>query len=162
MVFFLRCLFVFSYFLVVLSHPLQAQGTKSDDLKLWYTHPAATWNEALPVGNGWLGAMIFGGAASERLQLNEESVWSGKKEDFVNPAAKASLSTIRQLLFAGRYKEAQTAAEKNLMGVRKTGSSYQSLGDLWLDFDHGKDVQAYQRELDIENAMAGVRYRVKN
>ncbi|RYZ46260.1 MAG: glycoside hydrolase family 95 protein, partial [Chitinophagaceae bacterium] len=111
MVFFLRCLFVFSFFFGVSSHPLHAQGTKSNDLKLWYTHPAATWNEALPVGNGRLGAMLFGGVASERLQLNEESVWSGKKEDFVNPAAKASLPKIRQLLFAGRYKEAQTAAE---------------------------------------------------
>ena len=162
MIFLLRCLFLSCLCFLFSFHLLQAQETKSDDLKLWYTHPAAAWNEALPVGNGRLGAMVFGGVASERLQLNEESVWSGKKEDFVNPAAKASLPKIRQLLFAGRYKEAQTAAEKNLMGVRKTGSSYQSLGDLWLDFDHGSEVQSYQRELDIENAVARVRYRLRN
>jgi alpha-L-fucosidase 2 len=162
MIFLLRCLFVSTLVCMTSSLKLQAQDTKNNDLKLWYTHPATNWNEALPVGNGRLGAMMFGGIASERLQLNEESVWSGRKEDFVNPAAKASLPKIRQLLFAGRYKEAQSAAEKNLMGVRKTGSSYQTLGDLWLDFDHGKDVQSYQRELDIENAVAGVRYSVKN
>ncbi|NTS41871.1 glycoside hydrolase family 95 protein [Flavisolibacter sp. BT320] len=158
MLFLLRNFFVF-VLCVFTGHSVHAQEAKTSDLKLWYTHPATNWNEALPVGNGRLGAMVFGDAASERLQLNEESVWSGKKEDFVNPAAKASLATIRQLLFAGRYKEAQTAAEKNLMGVRNTPSSYQSLGDLWLDFDHGKEVQSYQRELDIENAIAGVRYR---
>jgi alpha-L-fucosidase 2 len=142
---------------------LQAQTKGEEDLKLWYTHPAANWNEALPIGNGRLGAMVFGGAVHERLQLNEETVWSGRREDFVNPGAKKALPLIRQHLFAGRYKEAEGLAQETMMGVRKTGSSYQSLGDLWMDFDHAAaDIQAYQRELHLDNAIAGVRYRVKN
>ena len=141
---------------------LQAQA-KEEDNTLWYNHPASSWNEALPVGNGRLGAMVFGGIFSERLQLNEESVWSGRREDFVNPAAKESLPKIRKLLFDGRYKEAQTAAQEGLMGVRKTGSSYQSLGDLRMDFDHPRaDVQAYQRALNLDSALASVHYRVRN
>ncbi|HEV7330529.1 MAG TPA: glycoside hydrolase family 95 protein [Flavisolibacter sp.] len=142
--------------------PLQAQE-KEGELKLWYHHPASNWNEALPVGNGRLGAMVFGGVFRERLQLNEESVWSGRPEDFVNPAAKEALPQIRKLLFAGRYKEAEKMAEEKMMGVRKTGSSYQTLGDLWIEFEPtNADAQSYRRELDLETATAAVRYRVGN
>lgn len=158
----LRFLHVCFFCFLSLFPSLQAQE-KKDDLKLWYTHPAVNWNEALPIGNGRLGAMVFGDAVHERLQLNEETVWSGRREDFVNPGAKEALPRIRQHLFAGRYKEAEGLAKETMMGVRKTGSSYQSLGDLWMDFDHAaSDIQSYQRELDLDNAIAGVRYRVKN
>ncbi|WP_234734218.1 glycoside hydrolase family 95 protein [Tellurirhabdus bombi] len=137
------------------------QGTTSDELKLWFTHPAATWNEALPVGNGRLGAMVFGGVTTERLQLNESSVWTGKKADFVNPAAKGALPKIRQLLFAGKYAEAKDLAEKTMMGDKKDYATYQTLGDLNLQLTHPKgDITDYRRDLDLETAVASVRYRV--
>ncbi|GEO04144.1 alpha/beta hydrolase [Adhaeribacter aerolatus] len=121
-------------------------------------HPANNWNEALPVGNGRLGAMVFGGITTERLQLNEETVWSGKPEDFVNPQAKAALGPVRQLLFAGKYAEAQKIAQEKMMGDKKVGSNYQTLGDLQLDFSHTPTVTDYRRELDLENAVARTSY----
>lgn len=151
--------FLFSLFLFATT--LFAQTGK--DLELWYQHPAGSWNEALPVGNGRLGAMVFGGITSERLQLNEESIWSGKPEDFVHPEAKAALPQVRKLLFAGQYAAAQKLAEEKMMGQRKSGSSYQTLGDLLLDFVHPNgEQQGYRRELDLETAIARVQYRVGN
>ncbi|WP_205402736.1 glycoside hydrolase family 95 protein [Spirosoma taeanense] len=138
-----------------------AQTQRPNDLKLWFTHPAATWNEALPVGNGRLGAMVFGNVTSERLQLNEKTVWTGKDVDFVNPGAKAALPKIRALLFAGKYAEAQEMAQEKMMGNKTVESNYQTLGDLNLDFNlPSQEVADYRRELDIETAVARVSYRV--
>jgi alpha-L-fucosidase 2 len=140
----------------------QAQAT-TNDLRLWFIHPASTWNEALPVGNGKLGAMIFGGVHAERLQLNESSVWTGKDVDFVNPAAKAALPEVRKLLFAGKYAAAQKMAKEKMMGDKKVSSNYQTLGDLLLDFEHSTgDVSNYRRELDIDSAIARVNYTIGN
>lgn len=138
----------------------QTKPESPESLMLWYAQPAQEWNEALPVGNGRLGAMVFGGPEQERLQLNEETVWTGKPADFVNPEARAALPVIRKLLFAGKYAEAQEMAAKKMMGDKKVGSTYQTLGDLWLDFDslHRK-VKDYRRELDLERAVAKVSYR---
>lgn len=158
-----RCRFVLTLAFLLPAVSLQAQSKVDDALKLWYQHPAANWNEALPVGSGRISAMVFGGIFSERLQLNEQTVWSGKPEDFVNPEAKKALPQIRKLLFGGKYAAAEKMAKEKLMGQRKTGSSYQTLGDLWLQFDGPKgDVQDYRRELDLENAIARVRYRIRN
>ncbi len=130
------------------------------DLKLWYNHPAGNWNEALPVGNGNLGAMVFGGTGSEHIQLNESSVWTGKPEDFVNPQAKDALPEVRKLLFDGKYAEAQKLAQEKMMGDKKVESSYQSLGDLHLDFVlPDKEISGYKRELDLETAIAKISYR---
>ncbi|KAA5542982.1 glycoside hydrolase N-terminal domain-containing protein [Adhaeribacter rhizoryzae] len=113
--------FLVLYFLQAFT--LNAQSVQPavppSDLKIWFMHPANNWNEALPVGNGRLGAMVFGGITQERLQLNEETVWSGKPEDFVNPQAKAALAPVRQLLFAGKYAEAQKMAQEKMMGDKK-------------------------------------------
>ena len=137
--------------------------TNGGELKLWFTHPAAHWNEALPVGNGQLGAMVFGGIGKERLQLNEKSVWTGSGADFVNPAAKSSLPKIRKLLFDEKYAEAQQLAQQTMMGDKKVWSTYQTLGDLELTFpESGAEVEDYQRELDLQTAVTRVRYRVKN
>lgn len=131
-----------------------------DEVTLWFNHPAANWNEALPVGNGRLGAMIFGNATSERLQLNEQTVWTGAPEDFVNPAAKTALPQVRKLLFAGEYAAAQQLAQEKLMGDKKMESSYQTLGDLRLDFTtDGSDISEYRRELNLQTAIAKVSYR---
>ena len=152
----------FLFICFVLALPVFSQEQRQvqgDELKIWFNHPANNWNEALPVGNGRLGAMVFGGITSERLQLNEETVWSGKPEDFINPAAQKTLPQVRQLLFAGKYAEAQKLAQENMMGNKKTGSNYQTLGDLHLEFLNQQNISEYRRELDLETAVAKVSYR---
>ncbi len=132
----------------------------SSPLKIWFTRPAETWNEALPVGNGRLGAMIFGGIENERIQLNEESVWTGNPRWDANPDARENLQKVRKLLFEGKYKEAETLAQSGILGSfkRDDASTYQTLGDLTFHFGPYRSVSNYKRELDIENAVARVSY----
>ena len=126
--------------------------------KIWFKQPATDWNEALPIGNGRLGGMVFGGTQSERIQLNEESVWTGSRNNFVDkPDAWKHLAEIRELLFAGEYVKAQEITEKDLMGIGNW-DMYQTLGDLNLVMGHGSVVENYTRELDLENAIARVSY----
>lgn len=87
---------------------------------LWYRAPAKAWTEALPIGNGRMGAMVFGGIARERLQLNEDSLWAGGPYDPINPAARTALPEVRRLIAAGRLKEAQALADKTLIGTPRT------------------------------------------
>jgi alpha-L-fucosidase 2 len=132
-------------------------------LRLWYRRPAAVWNEALPVGNGRLGAMVFGGVADERLQLNEDSVWAGEKRDRINPAASAALPEIRRLLAAGRPVEAEALADAALIAVPRRLPPYQTLGELRFAFDlpaPAPEPVEYRRELDLERAVATTRYRL--
>ena len=133
---------------------------KSSGMKIWFNKPAENWNEALPVGNGRLGAMVFGGVETERLELNEESVWTGEPRWDANPAALKTLPEVRKLLFEGKYKEAEELAQKGLMGnkPRNPVATYQALGDLYLDFGSQRGLTNYRRELDIENAIASVTY----
>lgn len=138
---------------------LQAQGS---NYLLWYSRPASNWNEALPIGNGRLGAMVFGDVNKERIQLNEGSVWTGKRSDFVNPEAKEALPVIRKLLFEERYSEAQQLAQEKMMGNKKIHSTYQTLGDLYLDFQSGLLEESYQRSLNLETAVAAVQYKSNN
>jgi alpha-L-fucosidase 2 len=126
---------------------------------LWYRAPAANWNEALPIGNGRLGAMVFGGVTDERLQLNEDTVWAGQKLDRVNPQAAASLPEIRRLLFAGKPAEAEAIADKTIISVPRRMPPYQTLGDLALRFQIEGDPSDYRRELDLDDAVARVRFR---
>ena len=132
----------------------------SENLKIWFTTPAVNWNEALPVGNGRLGAMVFGGIVYERLQLNEESVWTGQPRWDANPDALKSLPKVRQLLFEGKYEEAEKLAQNGILGKfkRDNASSYQTLGDITIDFTSQGGVSNYRRELDISEAVARVRY----
>lgn len=133
------------------------------DLTLWYDKPSAEWNHALPIGNGRLGAMVFGGIQEERIQLNEESVWTGRDEDFVNPEAKEAFPVIRKLLFEGKYAEAQKLAQEKMMGDKKVHSTYQTLGDLYLNFESpSSTVESYQRTLDLETAISTVQYKTNN
>jgi alpha-L-fucosidase 2 len=127
---------------------------------LWYRQPAAKWTEALPVGNGRLGAMIFGGVADERIQLNEGTVWAGEKRDRNNPAGAAAIPEIRRLLFAGKPHDAEVLAEKDVISIPKRLPPYQTLGDLRLTFP-GHDAPAnYRRELDLDTAVVRVTYRI--
>src|ERR671917_727328 len=104
----------------------------TDDLTLWYTRPAEQWVEALPIGNGRLGAMVFGGVGSERLQLNEDTLWSGGPRDWDNPHARDVLPEVRRLIAAGDYAGADSLC-RQMQGLYN--QSYQPLGDLRLRFD---------------------------
>jgi len=124
--------------------------------RLWYRQPAADWNEALPVGNGRLGAMVFGYPNHEKLQLNEETVWAGSPVDNNNPAALEALPLIRQALFEGDYARASALAEKSLLGTPPRIRSYQPLGDLLVDLEDVRAGAEYERDLDLRDGIASV------
>jgi alpha-L-fucosidase 2 len=126
---------------------------------LWYRQPASQWDHALPIGNGRLGAMIFGSVNRERIQLNEESLWMGSRQERDNPDALANLPEVRRLLFAGSPVEAYALAEQTQMGRPSRLQSYQTLGDLRLAFDHEAPIDEYRRELDLDTAIVRVSYR---
>ena len=128
-------------------------------LRLWYRQPAADWNEALPIGNGRLAAMVFGGVESERIQLNEESIWAGEKRDRINPEGARNLAEVRRLLFAGKPKEAELLAEKTIISVPKRMPPYQPLGDLLIRFEGATEALEYVRELNLDTAVARVTFR---
>ena len=129
------------------------------DLKLWYNQPAEKWIEALPIGNGRLGAMVFGGVAKERIQLNEESLWAGAQVNNNNPGASKHLKEIQQLLLAGETGKARKLGDQYLLGTPPRIRSYQTLGDLNLDFNIEQDsVSNYRRELDLSTGISSVSY----
>ena len=133
-----------------------------DALRLWYRAPAATWNDALPIGNGRLGAMVFGGIVEERLQLNEDTVWAGEKRDRVNPGAAEALPEVRRLIAAGHPADAETLADKTMIATTRRLPPYQTLGDLRIrmaDAEAGDPVTEYRRELDLTSAISRVEYR---
>ena len=129
-------------------------------LSLWYRQPAAQWVEALPIGNGRLGAMVFGGVPLERFQLNEETLWDGYPRDRHNPEAQAGLAEVRRLLFEGRNEDATRRAEQSLLGVPCRIDSYQPLGDLRLRFPESETAADYRRDLSLADGVASTRYRV--
>jgi alpha-L-fucosidase 2 len=142
--------------------PIVTVAPSASALTLWYTSPASTWLEALPVGNGRLGAMVFGKPDDERVQLNENTLWDGFPRDTTNPDALKTLTEVRRLLFAGQNAEATKLAE-GMMGRPMRIKPYQTLGDLSLRTDHlAADVKDYRRELDLAQAIARVSYSVKD
>ena len=141
---------------------LSACGSEPEapGLELWYARPAERWVEALPVGNGRLGAMVFGGTASERIQFNEDTVWQGEPRSYANPGSHRWLGRIRSLLFEGKQAEAEELAMDRFMSVPLRQKAYQSFADLLIERD-GIDeagVTGYRRSLDIENAVARVEF----
>ncbi len=126
-------------------------------LKLSYRSPAEAWTQALPVGNGRMGAMVFGGIQTERLQLNEDTLWSGSPKEWNNPAAHAELDPIRLLLDEEKYAEADERC-KRIMGPYT--QSYLPLGDLYLQFEHGNVARDYTRTLSLDDGAARVRYAI--
>src|SRR5512137_953460 len=160
-----------------------ARAPQGDPVRIWYAQPAdasapdarsgwqndGEWLKALPVGNGFLGAMVFGDVVRERLQLNEKGVWSGSPDDNDNPAAYASLGEIRRLLFEGKYKEATDLTLKTQVckgagsghgnGAEVPFGCFQTLGDLWLEFGKSSGYEGYRRELDLEHGVVTVAYK---
>ena len=133
---------------------------QKDSLVLWYDKPAAEWTEALPVGNGRLGAMIFGGTASEQLQLNEDTLYAGSPYDPNNPEALNALPEARRLIFEGKYKEAHDLVGAKMMAKPIKQMPYEPLGDLRLTFPGHESVTDYRRELDLDAAATAMSYKV--
>ncbi len=129
-------------------------------LKLWYDQPARQWVEALPVGNGRLGAMVFGNPSREVIQLNENTVWAGQPNRNDNPQAKEALPEVRRLIFEGKYAEAQNVVNQKFISKSSHGMPYETVGNLKLSFKDHENFTDYYRELDIEKAVASSRYRV--
>lgn len=174
-------LLVISLLMVVIGYGCN-QRTDADHLKLWYNQPASgtipdgkngwqndqEWLKALPIGNSSIGAMVFGDVSRERIQLNEKSLWSGSPADNDNPNSFLYLDSIRNLLYAGKYKEAHQLAEKTQVckgagsgsgsGANVPFGCFQTLGDLWLDFDAKSSYTDYYRELDMSEAVVRVRF----
>jgi len=130
----------------------------NDRLRLWYERPSARWEEALPVGNGRLGAMVFGAVDVERLQLNEESLWAGCPVDNNNPDSLKFLPEIRAALFKGEYEKAEKLAGAHMLGIPPRIRSYQPLGDLLLEFGKPADLKSYRRDLTLADGIASVSY----
>ncbi|GBG10527.1 putative alpha-L-fucosidase, partial [Paenibacillus agaridevorans] len=119
--------------------------------RLWYDRPAVQWTEALPVGNGKLGGMVYGGIHEERIGLNEETVWSGKPHYDTSPGLLQSIGEVRRLLFEGSYREAHELAEKHMKTpLNPHYGHYQPLGDLYIQLPlPSGEVTGYMRELDL-------------
>jgi alpha-L-fucosidase 2 len=132
----------------------------SPSMILWYRQPAEKWVEANPVGNGRLGAMVFGKVKEEHIQLNEDTIWAGERRDRDNPEAAKAVPEIRRLLFAGKVPEAQSLAEKAMLAVPRRMPPYQALGDLWLRFADSGEPSEYRRELDLETGIVRLTYRI--
>src|SRR5262249_53440516 len=127
-------------------------------LSLWYRQPAAKWEEALAIGNGRIGAMVFGGVNREQLQLNEDTLWAGGPYDPVNPQAKEALPEARRLIFEGAYREASKLVREKIMSKPLGQMPYQTAGDLILTFPESEPVESYRRELSLDTAVASVEY----
>lgn len=132
-------------------------SAQNNPMTLWYDKPATEWVEALPVGNGRLGAMIFGAPGQEVLQLNEETVWAGEPGNNINPETGKAIPVVRQLLRKGKYAEAQKYADEHVKSLND-GMPYQPVGRLLIDFPGHEHYTGYRRELDIANAVATVSY----
>ena len=153
----MRVLF-FIFFLI-----LGIDGFSQDKsgLKLWYKNPSGTvWENALPIGNGRLGGMVFGNVERETIQLNEHTVWSGSPNRNDNPAALSSLPEIRQLIFDGKQKEAEQLAKEVIISKNSHGQMFQPVGSFHLNFVGHRNYSNYYRELDLETAVAKTSYSV--
>lgn len=132
-----------------------------EKLKLWYKQPSGnTWENALPIGNGRLGAMVYGNVEEEIIQLNEETVWSGSPNRNDNPEALEALPEIRTLIFAKEYKKAEQLAREKIQTKKSNGQMYQPVGNLLLTFPGHEEYNDFYRELDIENAITHSQYSV--
>ena len=149
------CLFIFSLICGISSFFAQSKA-----YKLWYDKPAQVWTEALPLGNGRLGAMVFGNPAMEQIQLNEATIWAGQPNNNANPDALVNIPKVRELVFAEKYLEAQTLATEKIMAKTNSGMPYQTFGDLRISFPGHTRYTDYYRDLNLDSACSTVSYKV--
>ncbi len=133
---------------------------ESSDLVLWYNKPASEWNEALPVGNGRLGAMIFGDTIMETIQINEESLWAGSKINNNNPKALASLPSLQSAIFEGDINKAEEIARTSFLGTPPRIRSYETLGNLMINYKWRGSVSDYRRSLDLSSGIVTTSFMV--
>ncbi len=136
-----------------------APGKKGNSHILWYDKPATMWTEALPIGNSRLGAMVYGTPAADRLQLNEETIWAGRPNNNANPEAREYLPKVRELVWQGKYKEAQDMATAHVMAKTNSGMPYQPFGDLYINFPGQDNYTDYRRELSLDSARVVTEYK---
>lgn len=139
---------------------INVMAQDSSFLKLWYSKPATAWVEALPVGNGRLGAMVYGDPFHEIIQLNENTVWAGSPHRNDNRDAREALPDVRRLIFGGKYKEAHDLVNQKFMSRISNGMPYQTMGNLRLTFRGHENHSGYYRELDLEKAVVSSRYSI--
>ena len=148
-----------------LTVPTSAQFTNQSssdnsrrDMVLWYKQPGEKWLEGMPLGNGYMGAMVFGRIQNERIALNESTFWSGRPHNYANPDGYKYFPAIRDLVFSGKYKEAEMMANEHFYGIPANQQAYQPLGDLLLNFKNSENVTDFYRELDMETGIAKITY----
>ena len=146
--------------ILTLSGSMAMAQPPTEPLSLWYRQPAERWVEALAVGNGRLGAMVFGGVAQERIQLNEDTLWAGGPYDPANPDAREALPQVRELIFAGQYRQASRLVGQKMMAKPLSQMPYQCVGDLLLSFPNMEGATDYRRDLNLDTAVATVTYKV--
>ncbi len=137
-----------------------AQAADDPAMTLWYRQPANSWLQAMLMGNGIVGAMLFGKTDHERIALNEGTFWSGRPHDYNNPDAIHYFPKIRDLVFAGKFQEAEKMANEHFFGVPAAQQAFEPIGDLNLDFEGSNDASDYRRSLNIETGIATIRYRL--
>ena len=150
----------FKNFLFLLTFGVTVAFSQSNEYKLWYDKPAQVWTEALPLGNGRLGAMVFGNPAVEQIQLNEETIWAGSPNNNANPLALEYIPKVRALIFAGKYVEAEQLATEKVMSQTNHGMPYETFGDLRISFPGHSNYTGYYRDLNLDSARATVKYTV--
>jgi alpha-L-fucosidase 2 len=141
----------------LLAVDMAADAQNAGDSILWYRQPATNWLQALPLGNGMIGAKVFGGTREERIALNESSFWSGRPHDYDDTNAFQYFPKIRDLVFADKFQEAEKMANDHFWGKPKAQEAFQPIGDLRLSFD-GTNISDYRRELNLETGVATVSY----
>lgn len=150
----------FLFCIQISCNTVKPEKVLNPSLVLWYDKPAKTWTEALPVGNGRLGAMVYGGTSTDTIQFNEETLWSGQPHDYANPGAHEYFGKLRELLWAGKQDEAHALGNKHFMSQPFGQLCYQPFGNLFLDFTGHDNAVNYKRELDLEEALSTIIYEV--
>lgn len=147
-----------SYRIIALLMPVFAHAG-DPAAQLHYDTPATQWNEALPLGNGRLGAMVFGTVEKEGIQFNEDTLWTGGPHDYTRPGGARHLPRVRELVKQRKFKDAQLLGDQHMVGVPKNLQAYQPLGDLALEFANLDGFEDYRRNLDMSTGIARVSYR---
>ena len=140
---------------------ISAEKEADPSLTLWYDQPASLWTEAIPLGNGRIGAMVYGKTEEEVIQFNEETLWSGQPHDYANTGAHQYLDQLRQLLWEGRQDEAHELGGRHFMSEPLRQLSYLAFGNVLLNFPGHEEVTSYRRSLDLETAISSVSYEVE-